>query len=85
MLELDEASTDRISARAPLPSELARTLSLRLEGLHRVSCGLFGPGNRASTGAEAPREPQASGGAAACAAAPFLSSTVAYGIVTEFP
>jgi hypothetical protein len=30
-LELDEASTDRISARAPLPSELARTLSLRLE------------------------------------------------------
>jgi broad specificity phosphatase PhoE len=30
-LEIDEASTDRIAERAPLPSRLARELSLRLE------------------------------------------------------
>jgi hypothetical protein len=30
-LELDEASTDRLAARVPLPTDLARGLSLRLE------------------------------------------------------
>jgi len=30
-LELDEASTDRLAARVPLPADLARSLSLRLE------------------------------------------------------
>jgi hypothetical protein len=32
-LELDEASTDRLAARMPLPIDLARALSLRLEVL----------------------------------------------------